>query len=108
MTKALPSGTRNVAVNMIEGEFRIIDRLAFDAGVSTNEFIRRNLRRGIAMTKPDAAKLLIQIRRARTAAKVVICLGFVGLFLCKGQDERRSSRTVRVRRQEVSEVEALV
>jgi CO/xanthine dehydrogenase Mo-binding subunit len=104
MTKPLPLNTRNVAVNMLQGEFRIIDQLAHNLGISTNEFIRRNLRRGIAMTHPTEAKLLIKIRRARTIAKTATCAVLALLMLIAGSD-RRNTRRRDAKRDDVIEME---
>lgn len=103
MTNALGKNTCNVPINFTLEERAILGRLAFLRDISVGEFIRRNLRRGIALRHPDEAKRLARVRRdrIRSAAMLAILLGalFAGTEL-QARPVRvvRGGRTASIRR----------
>ena len=94
MTNSIGTGTCNVPVNMLEDERAILGRLAFKRDCSTGEFIRRLIRRGLALSHPDEAKQLAEIRRARRALTLSALL-VASLFF----SETQLPRATRVRNQ---------
>jgi hypothetical protein len=90
MTNAIGKGTCNVPINLLVEERAIIGRLAFEKDLSAGEFLRRVIRRGIAMSDPEEAKAMAEVRRTwKRATRVAISVSIVLLALFQGQDLRR-------------------
>lgn len=110
MTNRLGQGTVNIALNVTEAERSILGRLAFERDLSTGEFIRRVLRRGLAMANPEEAKELAKARRSHALTakqrrtRAVICsLAFLPMLLSQDFSAIRSARrTARVRGHEIA------
>lgn len=65
MTNPVGKGTRNVAVNLLDEEHRILGRLAMKDDRSLGDFIRRQLMMGLRMSNPDAALEMEMARKKR-------------------------------------------
>lgn len=74
MTKAIPHGTRNQALNLLIDEQAMIRKLAYDRGTSINQFMLRVFRRGLAATNPAEAKQLARMRRDRLRSASLLAL----------------------------------
>jgi hypothetical protein len=95
MTNPIGSGTCNVPVNMLTDERSIIGRLAFERGISQGEYLRRVIRRGIALSDPISAKRMAQLRRARHVIGLALLAAGL-LFVGSSVTMRRPARIVRV------------
>lgn len=102
MTKALPRGTENFAMNFLKEELALIRREAHDADIPIKEYFMRRFRRGVALTDRETAKKLaamsrhrLIVRTAKATAKAGTSLALAVLMGLAGSDARylRGRRT---------------
>lgn len=96
MTKPIPHGTRNLALNFVEEELQIIRLEAFRRNLSMKEFFMRNFRRGVALSDPQVAKRLVRIKRDRLKATLMLA-AFLTWFFGADESSARRPRVVRLR-----------
>lgn len=97
MTHSLGKGTCNFPLNVTREERLILGQLAFSSDVSMGEFLRRMIRRGVALSDPEAAKRLARVRRDRARCALMLSI-FVGYIIFGGDMARRPRRIARIPR----------
>jgi uncharacterized DUF497 family protein len=80
--------------------------LAGRKNLATGEYLRRIIRRGVALSDPEEAKKMAKIRRMRIGSALQLVL-LLAWFTAGGDDDAiRVSRSVRRRKTESEEVAA--
>jgi hypothetical protein len=93
-TNALPAGTRNTSLNLIDEEYQVLLNIS---GGKLGPFIKDTFLRGLREVDAKAAKQIQEIRNERLRMKHgIICL-LIGAFAVFGSHDLRLARTVRVR-----------
>jgi hypothetical protein len=103
VTNAIGSGTCNLPINMLTEERAIIGRLATRHNLATGEYLRRIIRRGVALSDPEEAKKLAKLRRQRIGSTLQLAL-LIGWMIAGGGDAIRAPRSVRSRRNETEAI----
>jgi hypothetical protein len=103
VTNAIGSGTCNLPINLLTEERAIIGRLAGRSNLATGEYLRRIIRRGVALSDPEEAKKLAKLRRQRIGSALQLAIFLV--WLASGDGEAiRTPRSVRGRKNETEAI----
>jgi hypothetical protein len=107
LTRPIGSGTCNTALNMTQEERNLWGRFACENDSSFNQTIQEAAMRGLAQINPALAAEIAKIRAQRgmvvKLSKAAVGVSLALLMLAAGS-ERRSSRMLRVRRDDCVEV----
>jgi hypothetical protein len=105
------AGTINLSLNLLNAERAIIGQLATENDESIGHFLRRHLIRSLEKENPAAARRLIEVRRQRRAAALLV-VGMLAVAASFAPDSRMDlrrpsttrsiARVLRVNRTEVA------
>jgi hypothetical protein len=93
-TNALPAGTRNTSLNLIDEEYQVLLNIS---GGKLGPFIKDTFLRGLREVDAKAAKQIQDIRNERLRMKHgIICL-LIGVCAVFGSQDLRLAKPIRVR-----------